>query len=141
MRWIEALLGLKKVQTALKKLPLDAQMHLPTPLFAPYALRGSAGTQPKIAITAPMPLIGSGGHRTIYNMGRRLSELGAEVHMLSERAGDPDAVEWMEEITEDADFTHHTRWNAQIKPDVAIATIAHSAPFVRKRFGGRAHTF
>lgn len=141
VRWVEALLSLKKVNTALKKLPLDAKMHLPTTLFAPHALRGSAGTQPQIAITAPMPLIGSGGHRTIYNMARRLSELGADVHMLSERAGAPDAVEWMEEITQDADFTHHSRWNAPIKPDAAIATIAHSAPFVKKRFGGRAETF
>lgn len=141
LRWVEALVQVDGIQSVLKDLPLEAKLHLPTKVFAPKTLRGPNGSQPKIAITAPSPLAGSGGHRTIYNMGRRLSELGAEVHLMSESTGDNAANNWMEHVTEGAGFTHHTNWTGQITPDVAIATIAHSAPFVKKRFGGQAHTF
>ena len=141
LRWVEALVQIPEVEEARKALPLDAALHLPTHLFAPTALRGPVGSRPKIAITAPSPIAGSGGHRTIYNMGRRLSKLGAEVHLMSESSGAEDAQDWMRDVTSGADFVHHAHWNAALKPDVAIATIAYSAPYVRQTFGDDAHTF
>lgn len=141
LRWIEALIQIDGIQKTLKDMPVEAKLHLPTKVFAPRYLRSQHGSQPRVAIAAPAPLAGSGGHRTIYNMGRRLADLGADVHLMSEAKGDDQASSWMETVTEGAGFTHHKSWNAALAPDVAIATIAYSAPYVRKTFGKTAHTF
>jgi len=141
IRWSDAILQIPQVDQAFGTLSLDKRVHLPTSLCAPASLQAPAGSQPTILIAAPAPIAGSGGHRTIYNMARKLSELGADVHLMSEKRGDQDAQNWKDSVIVDAGLKCHDNWDASINGDAAIATIAYSAFYVRQSFSDRMQTF
>lgn len=85
-----------------------------------------------ISIVTPPPLAGSGGHRTIYNFAKGLSRAGFRVHLFMERCNSD--LWYTEQELAGYDITLHKEWFAGIRPVVAVATIAHSARYVREFF-------
>jgi O-antigen biosynthesis protein len=82
----------------------------------------------RLAIYAPAPLRASGGHRTIFNMVRRLGDVGFSPHIYLEHPGA--GVEVVEEYLQGLRATVDLSWKSNRSSDVAIATIAHSASYV-----------
>lgn len=83
---------------------------------------------PRIGIFVPAPLVGSGGHRTIYNMARKFVKAGCEVFCFleSEGQGMQVALDYL-----GGERVHlSVGWPNYLELDMAIATIAHSASFV-----------
>lgn len=85
-----------------------------------------------VSIITPPPLAGSGGHRTIYNFAKGIAREGFEVHLMLE--GVNDDLWYVEQEIAGHSITLHKEWFAGIRPQVAIATIAHSAKYVREFF-------
>jgi glycosyltransferase involved in cell wall biosynthesis len=85
-------------------------------------------TGSRLAVYAPAPLRGSGGHRTLFNVVRRLSRLGLSPEIFLEGVGA--GVEVAESYLQDCEARIHTQWHRHIPADVAFASIAHSAAFV-----------
>ncbi|MFP5075849.1 hypothetical protein ACLE20_00930 [Rhizobium sp. YIM 134829] len=81
-----------------------------------------------VAVYVPPPIRGSGGHRTIYNLVRRLSELGLQPEIMLEGVGD--GIQVVEDYLAGTPALLHTRWHRRINVDVAFATVAHSAAYV-----------
>lgn len=93
------------------------------------ALVHSVGS--RLAVYAPAPIRASGGHRTIFNMVRRLSDIGIEPHVYVE---DPGAgVEIIEEYLQGTRATIDLSWRTERKADIALATIAHSAQHIAEK--------
>jgi predicted HAD superfamily hydrolase len=86
----------------------------------------------KISIFTPPPIAGSGGHRTIYNLAKGLSREGFDVHLMLENVNND--LWYVEEQLQGKNITLHKEWYAGIQPSVAIATIAHSANYVKNFF-------
>lgn len=85
-----------------------------------------------ISLITPGPLAGSGGHRTIYNFAKGLARAGFNVHLMLENVNDD--LWYVEQEIAGHDVTLHKQWFSGIYPQVAIATIAHSAKYVREFF-------
>lgn len=85
-----------------------------------------------IALVTPSPLAGSGGHRTIYNFAKGLARDGFNVHLMLESVNDD--LWYVEQELAGHPITLHKKWFAGIRPQVAVATIAHSAKYVRECF-------
>lgn len=85
-----------------------------------------------IALITPPPLAGSGGHRTIYNFAKGLAREGFDVHVMLE--GVNKDLWYVEQELAGHPITLHKEWFAGIRPQVAVATIAHSAKYVREFF-------
>lgn len=83
----------------------------------------------RLAVYAPAALRASGGHRTIFNMTRRLAELGFQPYIFTDGIGD--GVRVVEEYLAGTSARIHTNWRHPVSSKVAFATIAHSAKFVR----------
>lgn len=85
-----------------------------------------------VSLITPPPLAGSGGHRTIYNFAKGLAREGFDVHVMLE--GVNHDLWYVEQELAGHAITLHKEWFSGIRPQVAIATIAHSAKYVRKFF-------
>lgn len=85
-----------------------------------------------VSIITPPPLAGSGGHRTIYNFAKGIAREGFEVHLMLE--GVNNDLWYVEQEIGGHSITLHKEWFAGIRPQVAVATIAHSAKYVRDFF-------
>lgn len=83
---------------------------------------------PRIGFVVPAPIIGSGGHRTIFNIARKFIERGCEVYCYLESEGDGVAV--VQDMLVNAKAHIFVGWQHSATLDVAFATIAHSAQFV-----------
>jgi FMN phosphatase YigB (HAD superfamily) len=93
------------------------------------ALVNSVGS--RLAVYAPAPIRASGGHRTIFNMVRRLSDIGVEPHIYLENPGA--GVEVIEEYLQGTRATIDLSWRTERKADIALATIAHSAQHIAEK--------
>lgn len=85
-----------------------------------------------VSLITPGPLAGSGGHRTIYNFAKGLAREGFNVHVMLE--GVNNDLWYVEQELAGHDITLHKQWFSGIRPQVAVATIAHSAKYVREFF-------
>ncbi|MEY8880069.1 hypothetical protein [Donghicola sp. XS_ASV15] len=131
-RWPSSFLNSKEYASLYDELSVHQRLAMSRPggvAAVPAELRGN---KHKIAVYAPHPIWGSGGHRTIYNLVKALSRAGHEVHLLSEGRGDQ--YGYVEQETENSAAILHDHWQVDIKPDAAIATIMHSAEFLNKKY-------
>ena len=83
-----------------------------------------------ISIFTPAPLAGSGGHKTIFNFAKGLAREGFNVHVMLQNVNKD--LWYVEQELARQPITLHKEWFAGIRPRVAIATIAHSAKYVRE---------
>jgi O-antigen biosynthesis protein len=127
-RWPQALLRTSAAAAALA--PLDAAQRAALPAVFNLT-RGPALVQSlgdTLAIYAPPPLRGSGGHRTLFNIGRRMSALGWRLTVYLEGTGD--GAEVAESFLGDTPARLETRWPQGASSTLALATVAYSGRFV-----------
>jgi predicted HAD superfamily hydrolase/glycosyltransferase involved in cell wall biosynthesis len=128
-RWPQAFLKLAEVNTFVNSLKIEQQIHLPSELFL-SVLGDQYQKGMKVGFFVPGPLVGSGGHRTIFNLARKLYQFGAEIYIFLEdiAAG----VEVVENYLQESKAHIFTQWHQHIDLDIAVATIAHSVRFVHE---------
>ncbi len=125
--WPEAWTRADSTRKAIADLPLDFRLALPRHsglVRAPAVVR-SLGES--IAIYAPPPIAGSGGHRTIYMLARALDAAGYRVDLFSEARGN---FEYKEQELFGSDIRLHDSWQAGVTPSAAFATIWNSAGYL-----------
>lgn len=79
----------------------------------------------RLAVYAPGVLRASGGHRTIFNVTRRLATMGLEPHIFLDGVGE--GIPVVEDYLAGTGAAIYTSWAHSVTSDVAFATIAHSA--------------
>lgn len=127
-RWPEGIVNLKDIQN-LKSIKPQDFTHSPLQFYKKLFLNNQK-TDYRIALYAPSPLVGSGGHRTLYNLARKFVQAGCQVYCFIESIGAGiDAV--YHYLGEEKAFVY-VGWPDDMEFDLAIATIAHSAEFVSK---------
>ncbi|KZC98262.1 hypothetical protein AUP43_14850 [Oceanibaculum pacificum] len=128
--WKAGLLALEPVRSFYEALSPQDRRALPMDFGLHYrgALIGRHGPTPRMAIYVPSPLIGSGGHRTIFNVARHVQKMGIElfIYLESEGAG----VGCVEEYLQGTPAHVFVGWDRAVPVDFALATIAHSAAYV-----------
>jgi FMN phosphatase YigB (HAD superfamily) len=124
-RWPEGLLRVADFRSSMNELPLAEQLQLP-----PVAFDSLHGATPhgKVAFFIPPAIRGSGGIRTMCNFARGLADYGHEIFMYLEREGDGISV--IRDMLGDVPAHVQVGWVNFLPFDCAIATLAHSAPFV-----------
>jgi len=124
-RWPHGLLKTDAFEKAFEQLPILEQVQLPPITFD--SIHGP--TRPgRIAFFIPPAIRGSGGIRTMCNFARGLATYGHEVFIYLEREGDGVAV--IHDMLQGARVHVNVGWVNFVPFDAAIATLAHSAPFV-----------
>jgi len=103
--------------------------HLPLELYKSIHFNNQK-TNFKVAIYAPPPIIGSGGHRTLFNLARKFSEAGCQVYCLLE--GEGSGVDSVKHYLQGSEAIVNIGWPENVEFDMAVATIAHSAKFVAR---------
>lgn len=83
-----------------------------------------------LSVYIPPVLRASGGHRTIFNMVKRLADAGMKPHLFMENEGA--GIEVVEEYLGGTGAQLYNGWRSHVSSTVAFATIAHSAKFVRE---------
>lgn len=132
VRWSEAWVKSGEFQDTIATLGLDRKLMLPRShrlVRAPAVVRALGH---RISVFAPTPLRGSGGHRTIYNMAKALDAAGFDVTVFAESRGGE--YDYQEQELAGSGIRTVDHWFSGIVPDVAIATIQHSAPYVANFF-------
>ncbi|MBL6079858.1 hypothetical protein JMJ56_17705 [Belnapia sp. T18] len=128
LRWPAAALRTGEVRAWLDGIGPARRAALPTAFtlaHGPALLRGPGD---RLGVYAPAPIRGSGGHRTLFNLARRLGALGWRLDVFLEGVGE--GVEVAEHYLAGTSAVIHTQWHRHIACDLALATIAHSARFV-----------
>ncbi len=102
-------------------------LHIPTRVFASAP---DVVTDGSVAIFAPAPIVGSGGHRTIYNLARSVAATGLDVQLFVDGAGQglDDAVSQLR----GSGVGIEVGWKTSSSFDYALATVAASAAHVRQ---------
>jgi len=127
-RWSSGIAALPEICRAIATLGDEAR-HLPSLLMRPSAIDDNArGGPARIGFIIPAPIIGSGGHRTIFKVVRQFALRGCEVFCFLESEGD--GIHVAREMLGDVDAYIFTQWDKAAELDVVFATIAHSASFV-----------
>lgn len=134
VRWLEAQTSSGDLGNVLQHCDESQRVNLPSRLTATRYLAGASFPDNVVCVASPKPIKGSGGHRTIYNMCRRLSELGFKVHLMNESPGNSSDMAWQLDILAGSGIVLHNEWVSTIKASAAVATIAHSASYINKFF-------
>lgn len=103
-------------------LPLEFGLHYRDPL------RGRHSHMPRVSVYAPAPIVGSGGHRTIFNVARRMCDLGIELLIYLESEGE--GIHVVEDYLQGTPARVSVGWVTNVPTDFVLATIAHSASVV-----------
>ncbi len=129
-QWRSGLLALEAVKAFYDALPEHARHALPfdLPLHYRGKPKGRHDTTPRLAIYAPAPIRGSGGHRTIFNIARRAHQIGFGLFVYLESEGD--GFGCVEEFLQGTPAQLAVGWDRSVSVDFALATIAHSAAVV-----------
>lgn len=127
-RWPEGQFRTSTISDWWRKALPEQRAHVPTRLSTIYAPAAIKARGANLAVFAPAPIVASGGHRTIFNMLRRLARIGFNPVVFLEGIGA--GVNVVEDYLAGTSATIHTQWHKHIPSDAAFATIAHSAPFV-----------
>ena len=114
-------------QAVLRNTKGPRPIHVPTRIFASSS---DITTNGSVGVFAPSPIIGSGGHRTIYNLARGIAATGLEVQLFLDGfgAGLDDVVSQLR----GSGVTLNASWDTANRFDYAIATVASSAARVEK---------
>ncbi len=124
-RWKEAFSEVSYIKEAFNQLPIEKQLHLPSSVFTSlHPIK--KGT--KVGFFVPGPLVGSGGHRTIFNLARKFYEFGAEIYIFLESEGA--GVECVKHYLQETKAHVFLQWHKHFELDIGFATIASSARFV-----------
>jgi O-antigen biosynthesis protein len=128
LRWTPGLAALPDISSAIATIGDEAR-NLPSSLITRSTVgkRTIAG-QARIGFIIPAPIVGSGGHRTIFKIARQFALRGCEVYCYLESEGD--GIHVAKEMIGDVDAYIFIGWDKAANLDVAFATIAHSATFV-----------
>ena len=127
-RWNRGLSALPEISQAIASIDEESR-NLPSSLITLSTLGERSRTAPaRIGFLVPAPLIGSGGHRTIFKIARQFALRGCEVFCYLESEGDGATV--AQEMLGNVDAYIFLGWDKVANLDVAFATIAHSAAFV-----------
>lgn len=131
-RWSASLFNTSHFNEIFSKFRPDQSINIPcvNEKVNLFSIIRENSRRDSISIFTPRPLSGSGGHRTIFNFAKGLARDGFDVHVMVE--GVNNDLWYVENELSGHDITLHTEWYAGIKPRVAIATIAHSASYVRQ---------
>ena len=129
-RWPEGALRTSEIGVWWTHSPHSLRRAVPKPMTEVYAPACIRARGSKMSVYVPSPLQASGGHRTIFNMVRRLAKLGFKPCIFLEGAGAGGSV--VEEYLAGTQAAVYTRWYNHFPSDLAFATIAHSAQFVAK---------
>jgi predicted HAD superfamily hydrolase/glycosyltransferase involved in cell wall biosynthesis len=138
--WKAGFLALNEVRTFYEKLSQEDRNTLPIEFRSlsrnnPTPIHGNSL---KIGVYAPAPIIGSGGHRTIFNIARRLQRLGAELFIFLESEGA--GVGAVEEYLQGTPAHINIGWTKSLPMDLVIATIAHSPAYLADyQYGAKAY--
>lgn len=128
VRWPAAALRSTAVRRRLETLGPDQRAALPSAFNLAQGPALARGRGDRIAVYAPAPIRASGGHRTLFNIARRIASLGWRLDIFLEGVGE--GMEVAEAYLAGTPAVLHTQWHRHIGSDVALATIAHSARFV-----------
>lgn len=126
IRWPEGFFNLKSTKQAVRKMKSDIT-NVPFEFYKRVMLDG-VERKPKVAIFSPSPLIGSGGHRTLFNLARKLIDAGCELSCFIESEGD--GIDVVHDYLGDKKAFVCLGWPKELTFDLAIATIAHSAKHI-----------
>ena len=126
IRWREGFLNIKKLRNSLQETRIDLS-NTPLDFYRKTILKDKK-IDFKIAVFAPPPISGSGGHRTLFNLAAKFAEAGCEVYCFLEQAGEGIDVAYSYLAEEKVRVL--IGWPTDIEVDMAIATIAHSSKHV-----------
>jgi predicted HAD superfamily hydrolase/glycosyltransferase involved in cell wall biosynthesis len=131
-RWKSGFFALASVQAVYRKLSTTNRRSLPVEFWEHLGpkVKVKKDRHLRLAIYAPPPLIGSGGHRTIFNLARRAYQYGFELYIFLE--GEGDGIKCVAEYLQGVPANISIGWNVAVPVDFALATIAHSAEVVAK---------
>jgi len=141
VRWHSAFLKTDQMRQFIEASTASQLVNFPVYDGTPAIVRKNALGVSTIAILAPQPIKGSGGHRTIYNMAKALARAGHEVHLMHERLGDTEAQTWASSVLAGEHIIEHDCWYAGLNPTAAIATIWYSPYFIDEYWRGRSKSF
>lgn len=127
-RWLSGAVRRSDIQTWWHNATNAERTTVPTDLYVAQAPALIGATGSRLSVFVPPPLRSSGGHRTIFNVVRRLANVGFAPHIFLEGIGA--GVPVVEEYLKGTPAVIHTQWHKHIPSQVALATIAHSAEFV-----------
>lgn len=139
-RWPAAQTAAGPRRAAVARLNLAERLNWPTGPAAPAVLPLLASDRTEIAVMAPEPIRGSGGHRTIYNLAMKLDRLGYDVHLMNERRAGGADQGWQEEVLAGSKVIVHDQWFAGVAPAMAVATIDYSSFHVTEFYKNRSKT-
>ncbi|BAF72680.1 hypothetical protein [Sulfurovum sp. NBC37-1] len=126
VRWKEGYLNIPKVQKAICAVKSDLT-NTPLAFYSKFFLNDKK-LDFRVAIYAPAPIAGSGGHRTLFNLASKFVEAGCDVYCFLEEEGAGVEVAY--------DYMRENRahvlvgWPKNSEFDMAVATIAHSSKLV-----------
>ena len=123
-RWLAGLVKTTSFRSYLKD---DANVNIVNHMPSFVHKKLFPGKSKKISIYTPPPLKGSGGHRTIYNLVKKLLDKGCDVSIFLEQIGD--GLPCVEQFLGDYKAPIYTGW-IPTKCDYSLATIAHSATYI-----------
>jgi glycosyltransferase involved in cell wall biosynthesis len=127
-RWTAGMAALPDVSKAISAIGSEAR-HLPSILIKAAATgKTSCAGLARVGFVIPAPIVGSGGHRTIFKIVRQFALRGCEVFCYLEREGD--GIHVAKEMLGDVNAYIYPGWDQAADLDVVFATIAHSASFV-----------
>jgi FMN phosphatase YigB (HAD superfamily) len=126
LRWRTSVTRLSAFQKFERKLSPSQELHLPT---APGIVRSNSLGRPRIAVLSPVPIRGSGGHRTIFNFAAALSRRGYDVHLMHEQPPDHATQEWIGSVLGNVSLAQHPNWLSHLTPAASVATIWYSAEY------------
>lgn len=142
LRWPEAHLSAGPLRDLVDGLAIDQKIAMPMGPGAPMIrARGLTGADGSICVFAPSPIKGSGGHRTIYNMCRKLSQAGYRVTLMNQAPGDKAAMDWQQEVIAGAGLRLRNMWYGGVPAAAAIATIDYSTFYARDFYGDTSRLF
>ena len=128
LRWTSGLAALPEISSSIATIGDEAR-HLPSSLITRSTVAKSTGAgQARVGFIIPAPIIGSGGHRTIFKIARQFALRGCEVFCYLESEGD--GIHVAKEMLGDFNAYIFVGWDKAANLDVAFATIAHSGAFV-----------
>lgn len=126
IRWKEGYLNIRKVQKDVAKIKSDLT-HSPLEFHSKVLLKGKK-LNFRVAIYAPAPIAGSGGHRTLFNLARKFVEAGCDTYCFLEEVGA--GVDVVYGYLGDKRAHVLVGWPEDLQFDMAVATIAHSSKLV-----------
>ena len=126
IRWKEGYLNIKKVQKDVQKIKSDLTN---SPLeFHSKILLKEKKLDFKVAVYAPAPIAGSGGHRTLFNLARKFVVAGCDTYCFLEEEGA--GIDVAYGYLGDKKARVLVGWPEDVQLDMAVATIAHSSKLV-----------